>query len=78
MGHNPQALVSPEANAQLLAELDPAVGGPLLEQLITALHQALSMAIGQVFTIAMVVVLAALLATIFMTRKARPPERRPA
>ena len=68
LAHNPQALVSPEAEAQLKAGLSSA--GPqsaeLLEQLLTSLKVALSDSLSEVFLISLLVVAVAWIATIFL------------
>jgi hypothetical protein len=68
LAENPQALLSPEARDQLQAGFTPlgAQGAGLLEQLLDALRQALSSAIGEVFLISLVVVAAAWIATLFL------------
>lgn len=65
---NPQALVSPEAQAQLqetFSRIGPE-GAGLLEQLLSSLRVAMSSAIGDVFAIALVAVVVAWLATLFL------------
>ena len=68
LAHNPQALMSTEAQAKLQDQL--AVVGPqgseLLTQLLDALKQALSSAIGEVFLIGLIVVAVAFIATAFL------------
>jgi EmrB/QacA subfamily drug resistance transporter len=66
--HNPQALVSTQAQAQLQDALNQTgvQGSGLLEQLLGGLRQALASSIAQVFLIAMVVVIIALAASFFM------------
>lgn len=68
LSENPQALLSPEARDQLEAGFAPlgAQGAGLLEQLLDALRQALSTAIGEVFLISLVVVAAAWAATLLL------------
>lgn len=68
LARNPQALVSPEAQAQLqssLAQLDsqyPAV----FEQILEALRQALNSALSDVFLVSLVVVALAFVANLFL------------
>ncbi len=65
---NPQALMDPEALANLrdgLKHLGP-LGEELLEQLIFALRKSLSMAISDVFLVGMALVAAAVLLTVFL------------
>jgi hypothetical protein len=68
LAENPQALLSPEARFQLEAAFTPlgAEGAGLLEQLLDALRQALSSAIGEVFLISLVVVAVAWAATLLL------------
>jgi MFS family permease len=68
LARNPQALVNPEAQAQLQAGFSSAgqQGAELLQQLVTALRLALANAIDYVFLISLLVVAVAWLATVFM------------
>ena len=68
MARNPQALINPEVQAQLRETFNQVgpQGAGLLEQLIVALRTSMSSAIGDVFTIALVVVVAAWLVTLFL------------
>ena len=68
LAYNPQALVSPEAQAQLrsvLEQLGPQ-GGAFFEQLLNVLRQALASALSEVFLIGLVVVLIALVIHLFI------------
>lgn len=78
LAENPQALLSPEARDQLEAGFAPlgAQGAALLEQLLDALRQALSTAIGEVFLISLLVVAAAWAATLLL--RPAPTERKTA
>jgi EmrB/QacA subfamily drug resistance transporter len=66
--HNPQALVSTQAQAQLQNSLNQMglQGSGILEQLLGGLRQALASSISQVFLIAMVIVLLAFIGSFFM------------
>lgn len=66
--HNPQVLVSPEAQAQLkgaMAQLGPQ-GATLLQQIMPALRHALDSALSQVFFIGFLVLLLAFIANFFI------------
>jgi hypothetical protein len=68
LAHNPQALVSPEAQTQLrhlLEQLGPQ-GAAIFEQLLQTLRQALSSAISGVFLISLGTVLLALVIQLFV------------
>jgi len=68
LAHNPQALMSPEAQAQLQNEFSHmgSQGTGLFQHLMDSLRHALSSAIAEVFLIALILVLVALAATIFL------------
>jgi hypothetical protein len=68
LARNPQALVSPEAQAQLQAGFNSsgAQGAEFLQQLMAALRLALASAIDYVFLISLLVVAVAWVATVFM------------
>ncbi|MDD5092882.1 MAG: MDR family MFS transporter [Dehalococcoidia bacterium] len=68
MAHNPQALVSPEAQEQLHSQFNQLgpQGEGLFQQLVDALRHALSSAITEVFLIGLIVALIALAATVFL------------
>jgi EmrB/QacA subfamily drug resistance transporter len=68
LARNPQALVNPEAQAQLQAGFTSAgqQGAELLQQLMAALRLALANAIDYVFLISLLVVAVAWVATVFM------------
>ena len=63
---NPQALVDPSALAELQSRFAGADGQQMADQFLTALKASLSGAIGDVFTVSVVLVAAALLATVFL------------
>ena len=68
LAHNPQELVNEEAQAELqlaFAEAGPQ-GATLLEQVMEALRTALSSAIADVFSIALIVIIIAIVATLFL------------
>ena len=67
--HNPQALVSPEAQAQLkgIFAMLGTQGTAIYEQLLEALRQALSSALSMVFLIAFAVLIVAFVANFFIT-----------
>jgi EmrB/QacA subfamily drug resistance transporter len=75
LAENPQALLSPEARDQVAAGFAPlgAQGAGLLAQLLDALRQALSSAIGEVFLISLAAVAVAWGATLLL--KPVPTER---
>ena len=62
LAHNPQALVSPEAQAQLQSSLTPTI----FEQVLQALRQALNSALSEVFLVSLLVVVFAFLANLFI------------
>jgi EmrB/QacA subfamily drug resistance transporter len=66
--HNPQALVSPEAQTQLKSALDllGAHGSAIYDQLLHGLRQALALAITEAFLIGFFITLAALVVTFFL------------
>jgi EmrB/QacA subfamily drug resistance transporter len=68
LARNPQALVNPEAQAQLQDGFSSAgqQGAELLQQLMTALRMALANAIDYVFLVSLLVVAVAWVATVFM------------
>jgi len=68
MTHNPQVLVSPEAQTQLQAQFNQAgsQGAGLLQQLMEAMKHALSSALTEVFLIVLVAAGIALLITFFL------------
>ena len=76
LARNPQELVSSEAQLRLKEMFNEAgpQGAALLEQLMEALRASLSFAIGDVFSIAMVAILIAWVATLFL--KELPLRRR--
>ncbi len=68
LGKNPQALVSPEAQQQLqaaLAHLGPQAGA-VMDQLLTTIKAALASAIADIYIVAFVVTLAAVVVTAFI------------
>ena len=68
MSDNPQALVDPQAMAALkeqFSELGPA-GAELVGQLVEVLRDALASAISDVFTIGLVAIVVAFVATLFL------------
>ena len=68
LAHNPQALVNPQAQAQLqsaLSQFGPQ-GQTLLGQIMLSLREALASAIAECFLIAMLVIIVALVVTIFI------------
>lgn len=73
MKENPQALVDPSALADLQSRFTGPEGQQMAEQFLTALKASLSGAIGDVFTVSVVLVAAALAATVFLKRPA--PDR---
>ena len=68
LAHNPQALVSPEAQEQLQAQFSQtgSQGSGLFEQLLDALRHALSSALSEVFLITLAVIVVAWLTVIFL------------
>jgi EmrB/QacA subfamily drug resistance transporter len=68
LAHNPQALMSPEAQAQLQAQFSQtgSQGSGLFEQLLDALRHALSSALSEVFLITLAVIVVAWLTVIFL------------
>lgn len=66
--HNPQALISPEAQTQLKSALDllGAQGSAIYDQLLHGLRQALALAITEAFLIGFFITLAALIVTFFL------------
>jgi Na+/melibiose symporter-like transporter len=66
--HNPQALISPEAQAQLKSSLSllGSQGSAIYDQLLHGLRQALALAITEAFLIGFFVTLAALIVTFFL------------
>jgi EmrB/QacA subfamily drug resistance transporter len=68
LAHNPQALVSPEAQAQLQAQFNQtgSQGAGLLQQLLDAMRHALSSALSEVFLITVAVMAVAWLTVIFL------------
>jgi hypothetical protein len=72
MAHNPQALVNPVAQAQLRETLSgPGPGTAVFDQVMQALHQALSSAIAGAFLIGFGILAVGLAATFFL--KEEPP-----
>jgi hypothetical protein len=75
LADNPQALLSPNARTQLQAGFEAA--GPqaagLFDQFLGVLRQALAGAIGDIFLVGFVVIVAAWIATLFL--KGAPPRR---
>jgi predicted histidine transporter YuiF (NhaC family) len=70
MAHNPQALVNPQAQAQLKDLLTrPGVGSTVFDQVMQSLHQALSSAITQAFFIGFLILLVGLVMAIFLKGK---------
>jgi hypothetical protein len=68
LAYNPQALVSPEAQAQmqgLLAQMGPQ-GSAIFEQILQALRQALNAALSEVFLIAVFILVVAFIANLFI------------
>ena len=63
---NPQALVDPSALAELQSRFTGAGGQQMADQFLTALKASLSGAIGDVFTVSVLLVVAALIATLFL------------
>ncbi len=65
---NPELLMSPQAQAQLQSAFSQAgpQGQQLLDQLLSALRLSLSSAIGEIFLIALVVIVLAWVATLFL------------
>ncbi len=68
MKENPQALVDPSALADLQSRFAAADNPQAAEQFLTALKVSLSGAIGDVFTVSVVLVASALVATVFLKR----------
>ena len=66
MKENPQALVDPSALADLQSRFTGADGQQMADQFLTALKTSLSGAIGDVFTISVLLVAASLVATVFL------------
>jgi hypothetical protein len=68
LANNPQALVSPEAQAQLQGLLSQmgAAGSALFEQVLQALRQALSSALSEVFLIGLFMVIVAFIANLLI------------
>lgn len=68
IAHNPQALVNPDAQAQLLAFLNQAGpdGATYLEQLLSTLRNSLSLALSHVFLIGLFVVVGAFIINLFI------------
>jgi EmrB/QacA subfamily drug resistance transporter len=66
--HNPQALISPEAQTQLKAAISQlgAQGSAIYDQLLHGLRQALAYAITEAFLIGFFITLAALIVTFFL------------
>ena len=82
LGQNPQALINPEANAQLQEAFTSAgtEGPPLFQQLLASLQDSLSSAIGDVFLISLALVAVAWIANLFLgeVRLRSRPDPRPA
>ena len=70
MKENPQALVDPSALADLQSRFTGPEGQQMADQFLTALKASLSGAISDVFTVSVVLVAIALVATLFL----KPPE----
>jgi EmrB/QacA subfamily drug resistance transporter len=67
LSHNPQALVNPAAQTQLRDMVSsPGSGTAVFDQVMEALHQALSSAIAEAFLIGFCVLLIGLVATFFL------------
>jgi EmrB/QacA subfamily drug resistance transporter len=66
--HNPQALISPEAQAQLKTILNQlgSQGSSIYDQLLHGLRQALTLAISEAFFIGFFIILGALVITFFL------------
>jgi hypothetical protein len=70
LAHNPQALVSPAAQAQLKTTLSSSgLGSAGFEQVMSTLHRALSSAISEAFLIGFAILLVGLAATFFLNSK---------
>jgi EmrB/QacA subfamily drug resistance transporter len=68
LSHNPQALVSPEAQAQLqgfLAQMGPQ-GSAIFEELLQALRQALDSALSEVFLVGLFIIISAFIINLFI------------
>jgi EmrB/QacA subfamily drug resistance transporter len=82
LANNPQALVSPDAQASLKQTLDQLGQPGLYDQLISGIRQALSSALTEVFLIAFAVIACGFIATFFLkeiplrTHNRREPEAR--
>ena len=68
LAHNPQALVSPQAQSQLTAMFEQlgTQGIALFEEVLESLKLALSTALGEIFFIGMIVILIAWVANLFI------------
>jgi EmrB/QacA subfamily drug resistance transporter len=70
LAHNPQALVNPQAQAQLRDVLtQPGMGNNIFDQVMQSLHQALASAITQAFFIGFLIMLAGLVMAFFLKGK---------
>ncbi|MFA5308334.1 MAG: MDR family MFS transporter [Dehalococcoidales bacterium] len=78
MAHNPQALVSPEAQAQLKEMLtQPGLDASVFDQVMDTLHRALASSIAEAFLIGFFILLVGLVLTFFLKVKGHEKEASP-